>query len=128
MAEQTLNNPLSGGEVVEAILDKIRASLRLDCHLNPNSAYDWFSAEVTIKLDMHDAGAHIKGDYTAKATEGNQVADAQHVEADFHIDPAPPNEVRVETGQPVPTLTKDEQGNDVVKGVRYSRKDAKKAK
>lgn len=124
MAERTLNNPLSGTEVVEAVLDKVRAKLQTDCYLNPNSAYDWFSAEIEIHLDMHDAGSHIKGDYRVQLAEGVKPAETpQHVEADFHIDPAPPNEVRVETGQPVPTLTKDEQGKDVIRNVRYSRKD-----
>jgi hypothetical protein len=127
MAEQTLKNPLSGAEVIEAILDRLRSSLQADCHLNANSAYDWFSAEVAVKLDMHDAGAHIKVDRIAKIHSGTHPSeDLQHVEADFHIDPAPPNEVRVDTGQPVPTLTKDEQGRDVVKGVRYSRGGAKR--
>lgn len=129
MAEQTLNNPLSGSEVIEAILDKIRLKMQSDCFLNANSAYDWFSAEVEIHLDMHDAGAHIKVDHKVIKAHGSQPADdLQHVEADFYIDPAPPNEVRVDTGQAVPTLTRDpESGKDVVKGVRYARKDAKKA-
>ena len=131
MAERTLNNPLGGNEVVEAILDKIRLKLKSDCFLNANSAYDWFSAEIEIHLDMHDAGAHIKADFKVQASNGEEPVDGtelQHVEAEFHIDPAPPNEVRVDTGQPVPTLTRDSDGRDVVKGVRYARGNAKKVK
>ncbi len=130
MAEQTLNNPLAGNEIIEAILDKVRAKLRSDCFLNANSAYDWFNADISYKIDMHDSGALVKVDQQVIVSNGAmpETPDLQHVEAEFHIDPAPPNEVRVETGQPVPTLTKDEHGKDVIKGVRYARKDAKKAK
>lgn len=131
MAEQTMNNPLSGAEVVEAVLDRLRTELRKDCYLNPSSAYDWFSCKVSIELDMHDAGSLIKVDRAVTAENGDkpgEVESLQHVSGGFHIDPAPPNVVRVETGQPVPTLTRDEHGKDVVKGVRYGRKDAAKVK
>lgn len=130
MAEQTLNNPLSGDEIIEAVTDSLRIKMRRDCFLNKNSAYDWFSGDVAVKLDMHDAGTRVSADHAAHSERGtapNPDDDRQHVEAQFFIDPAPPNEVRVGTGQPVPTLTRDAQGKDVIKGVRYARKDAAKA-
>jgi hypothetical protein len=127
MAEETLKTALSGAEIVEAIADKVRQKLRTDCQLNPNSAYDWFDATITIELNMHDTGVLVKGDYNVKATAGKEPEQEmqQHVPAELYIAPAPPNEVRVDTGQPVPVLTKDEQGRQVVKGVKYSRSAAK---
>lgn len=126
MSEITLNNQLSGAEIIEAILDKMRQKLRSDCHLNPNSAYDWFDARIKIELDMHDTGAHIKKDYEVGAASGT-VPDGEvdGVSEELHIPAAPPNEVRVSTGQGVPTLTKDAQGNKVVENVRYARKTAR---
>jgi hypothetical protein len=126
MAEIVLANPLSGLEVIEAVVDQVRTQMRKDCNLNVNSAYDWYDAEI----NMHDAGSHIKGDYTAKSAQGSKPSDGEEIEqafASFDVDPASPNEVRVATGQDVPVLTKGENGEQVVKGVRYKRADAKKA-
>lgn len=130
MAEHTLNSQLSGDEIIEAVIDKLRAAMRKDCYLNKNSAYDWFNATVTVQLNMHDTGNLIKGDYTAQTQHGVSPAngeDIQEVTAGFDIDAQSPNEVRVATGQPVPTLTKDATGKTVVKGVSYARKDVRKA-
>jgi hypothetical protein len=129
MAEKTLNVQLNGAEIVEAVVDAIRQKMTTDCFLNPNSAYDWFSAEVRVKLDMHDTGAHVKGDYSATTIAGAEPnGEVATADATFEIEPAPPNEVRVASGQAVPTLTRDGDGKPVIKGVRYARKDAQKAK
>ena len=126
MAEQTLNNPLSGAEVVTAILDRVAAKLRSDCNLNPNSAYDWFRADISIKLDLHDTGAHVKGDYDIHAGETEDFeGEYGSIVTPLEIDPDTPNAVRVETGQPVPTLAKGTDGRMIEKGVRYARGKAK---
>lgn len=129
MAEQTLNNPLSGFEVIEAIIDKLRITLRTSGNFRENDSFDWFTAKVSLEIDRHDTGVTMQSDHIVKLSEGTMPSgDKEHAEADFYIEAAPPNEVRVATGQPVPTLTKDAQGKTVQKGVRYARKDAAKAK
>lgn len=126
MAEQTMNKQLNGAEIVEAMVDKIRAKFRADCYLNPNSAYDWFTARISIELDMHDTGTMIQVNHSVEASHGEQpIGETEHVEGVLDIEAAAPNEVRRETGQPIPTLTKDPKtGKLVEKGVRYSRKGA----
>lgn len=127
MAEQTLNDPLSGAEIIEATLDKLRTKMVRDCFLNPNSSYDWFTADITIHLDMHDAGVHVKsGPHAATLTVGTKPVESTQVADVLEVDAAPPNEVRVSTGQPVPTLTKGEGGESVVKRVPYPRSAAAK--
>jgi len=130
MPERVLNQQLNGGEVIEAVLDEIRTQLQKSCYLNPNSAYDWMAAKVRVDLELHDTGMLITETFTAESDAGTKPADPDAIEVhevEFDIEPAPPNEVRVQTGQPVPVLSNDKDGRPTVKGVRYARKDAKKA-
>ncbi len=128
MAEKTLAKPLSGTEVIEAVVDKLRDKMRRDCYLNPNSAYDWFAADITIKLDMHDTGSKVSVEHAALVTEGvKPVDDTMFVSENLQIEPAAPNTVRMETGQPIPTETKDAHGRRVERGVTYTRKGATQA-
>ncbi len=123
MAEKTLNNPLNGREVTEAVLDAIRTRMESDCYLNPNSCYEWFSAVITVKLSMRDAGVDVQVDKSISVMQGGDSDEpATTVDDEFSIEPAPPNEVRVNSGQPVPVLTKDENGKYVEKGIKYSKK------
>ena|ERR1700692_240978 len=129
MAETTLKEQLSGNEIIEAVVDKVRAKLRGDCYLNPNSAYDWFTAKINIELDMHDTGQMVPTNHEVKAESGAPPEDEdeiQHVRDGVEIEAAAPNTVRVESGQGVPTRAKDEQGREVVKHVHYKRTDARK--
>jgi hypothetical protein len=129
MIETTMKTQLSGAEIVEAVVDRVRQSLRGNCHLNANSAYDWFIGTVTLELDLHDTGANIKVDKVATAQFGERPGDGDEANSvdQFQIDAEPPNKVRVKSGQPVPVLTR-ENGKSVVKGVTYSRKSADKVK
>jgi len=130
MPERVLNQQLNGGEVIEAVLDEIRTQLQKSCYLNPNSAYDWMAAKVRVDLELHDTGMLITETFTAESDAGTKPVDPDAIEVhevEFDIEPAPPNEVRVQTGQPVPVLSNDKDGRPTVKGVRYARKDAKKA-
>ena len=123
MAEQTLNNPLSGLEVRKAILDRLELQMSRDCNLNANSAFDWFSADVVVKVNLHDAGVHVQSDFDVAAQAGTDPNGDYRAEATvFTMDAATPNEVRIESGQEVPVETKDEEGRKVVKGVKYARR------
>lgn len=121
MPERVLPNPLTGDEIRKAILDRLSARLAKDGYLNQNLAYDYYSAEVTIKIVAHDCGRLAEVNVTEQINDGIPVAEAEEVEGEFQIEPQPPNVERVETGQPVPVLSKDSQGTQIVKGVRYKR-------
>ena len=127
--ERVLANPLSGLEIVEAIVDKMRQRLLKDCHLSPNLAYDFFLADVIFSIQAHDIGRQVDVVAEEVITEASCPEDAslEAADAEFHIDAEAPNVVRVESGQPVPVLTKDSDGQPSIKGVRYSRKQLEKA-
>ena len=130
MPERVLANPLSGSEVMEAVIDKIRRKLQSDCFLSPNTSYDYFTCDVKLNLRAHDVGrtAEVNVEQTVTQGEPNpEYAALEAAEAEFQIEAAPPNEVRVDTGQPVPVLTKDAEGKPDVKHIKYSRKQLEKA-
>jgi hypothetical protein len=123
MSEITIAQPLSGEEVVEAILDRIRVSLYKDCYLNRVSAYESFTADIHIALKAKDCGriAEVVQD-VAVASENPVDEDAALVEADLRLYDQPPNEVRQETGQGIPTLITEHDGQQVIKKIKYSRR------
>lgn len=117
---------------MEAICDKLRAKLRLDCYLNPNSAYDYFSATVILDLKMHDAGTDlaVKHDVVFEhdvIDEDAAPVDVEAVRTELDIQPEPPNVVRETTGQPIPVLTTDSRGKTAVKRVQYARPSSKQS-
>ena len=129
MPERVLANPLSGAEIRRAISDKVFTALGRDCYLSENLAYDFFSATVKISLVAHDVGRAAPVEMEVKVSEG-EVSDDVHLEAaetEFAVDPQSPNEVRVETGQEVPVLSKDGDGKPVIRGVKYAKNKAKAA-
>jgi|SRR5208337_624396 len=122
MTEKTIPLPLSGEEIKVAICDKVRQVLDGDCFLNESTAYDWFDGKVTIELCCNDMGREERVKRTVTATSGDKPMDhplnVNKVELD--LKKAPPNAVRIETGQGVPT----ESGNRI----KYARTVAEKAK
>jgi hypothetical protein len=119
MADKTIPLPLSGSEVKAAILDKISQALDKDCYLHESAAYGWFEAHIKLEIRCDDLGREdvVKADLTA--TEGEKPEELpESVRVELQIDKAPPNQVRVETGQAVPT----ESG----KRIKYGRKIAEK--
>lgn len=119
--EKTLNTALSGAEIVEALRDRILEKLKRDCYLNPNHAYDYFSASIHIKVHLHDTGQELETEHRIGFTTGQPQMDSEEVEVDLDIEKRSPNEVRVETGQPVPVLTKDKDGRSIIEGIKYGR-------
>jgi hypothetical protein len=124
-SEKTLNLPLSGAEVLTAILSQIETRLKRDCYLSPTSAYEYYTAEVHIKLRLQDVGRTAEVDQTVVSTIGqppeNEDEFLDIAEAQFQVEAAPPNEIREETGQPIPVLT-SKNGKEEIKSVRYATK------
>lgn len=119
MAEKTLALPLSGAEVKQAILDRISQALDSDCFLHDASAYDYFYGTAEIRLTLHDAGREEDVNVGVVSRHGELSEPLTEGKAEIKFEQAPPNQVRVETGQPVPT--------DTGKKIKYSRKVAEKA-
>jgi hypothetical protein len=125
--EATKPLPLTGDEVREAIIFRVDESLSKTCHLRHDDSYSSFSAEISIKIRLNDFGREQKdnhlvsivlpsaADLDADAAEKK----ARELTANLAIEPAPPNQVRVDTGQDVPVKT-TQDGKTVVKHVKYA--------
>jgi hypothetical protein len=124
-AEKALNLPLSGSEVREAVIDKISQFLAQDCFLSPNTAYDYFEAVITVHIKAHDVGRDVVVASPVIITAGTKPDPEDEfldqADAVLTMAPAAPNEVRVESGQPVPVSTTT-KGKPDIKPVQYARK------
>lgn len=123
MSERTLADPLSGAEVVEAIVEKVRLALRRDGNLNPALAYEAFSARIRLEVKLKDCGRMVDIQTVANSQSENPVdEDAALVEAEALIYEQPPNQVRHEAGLAIPTLVVDGEGRKTVEKIKYARK------
>lgn len=128
MSERVLPEALSGEEIRLALLDQLMTRLAKDGYLNSAHAYSHYSAKVTIHIECHDLGREDVVDVTETAIPiktDDENAALDQFDAELIVDPAAPNDVRVETGQDVPVLTTDTEGKPAIKGIRYSRKQKK---
>lgn len=121
-SEKPLPLPLTGEEVKNAILFKLQESLNKTCHLKDDNAYTSFSATIRVQLTLSDYGRQVKDNHEIAETanvpelEGTPEYVEQH---EITVDPVPPNQLRVETDQPVPVMT-TEDGKQSVKHLKYS--------
>ena len=118
--EKTVPLPLSGNEIVVGVLDMVERALRSDCYLHPDSAYSFFEGHVTLELKLRDVPREAEDVVVRdlKKTHGEPDGKEKDHSITVKIEPEPPNQFRVETGQSVPT----ESG----KRITYSRKVAQK--
>jgi hypothetical protein len=112
MQEKTLPKPLSGLEVRKAILAKIEQKLSQDCTLREIEAYPSFSFDATIAIRFQTLGKTNSTEVRAMDA-GGEVVEGLPVEVE-HVQVAdaekPPNQVRLESQQGIPTLTKTPAG------------------
>lgn len=123
--EQTLALPLSGAEVIESVLSKVRRMLQNDCYLSPMTAYEAVAGVIKIELRCRDVGriAEINASVAIKEGPVDELTDGDdRFLVEETIVEQPPNEVRVESEQPVPTLTEGADGRREIKGIKYARK------
>ena len=128
MSEITIAQPLSGTEVVNRILEKVRTMLKQDCFLNEYAAYESFEADINIVWKCHDVG-RIAAGTTAVVERSENPIDENNENfalemAEDSLGVMPPNQVRQDSGQPIPTLVESGDGRREVKHVRYARKPA----
>ncbi len=114
---------LNGEEIQHALLYKLGESLEKTCHLTSQCSYTAFKAKIRVEIILDDYGRETPDNHIVEVSDGNVSEEARTVTAEIDIEKAPPNQVRVETGQDVPVqVVKD--GKTEVKRVRYQRKKA----
>lgn len=131
MAETQVVESLSGAEIIEAVVVKIKEALQRDCYLSPTTAYQTFEADIDISIRMIDVGRYVSvvKDVDVTLPAGAKVPiiigspksrESNPVRASVRIPPMPPNQLRVETGQGVPTLVEAADGKRRIEKVTYS--------
>lgn len=125
MAEEMVVRPLSGEEVQEALIHKIRQSLQKTCNLRPDDAYTSFQAEISIRIKLSDYGREVPDNHQVTVTEFSGLPDDPEAVREFEemiqMDAAPPNQVRIESEQKVP-IEVTEDGKKTTKFIRYAPK------
>src|SRR6266850_1276926 len=126
MSEETVADPLSGEEVIQAIIDRVTRMLRDDCYLSPMAAYESFEVDIQVSVKMLDIGRTPEVKIRAKVQSEKPVDETDEDfalnAAEAHMAAMPPNQVRLEAGLPIPTLVEDTQGKRDIRPVRYARK------
>ena len=128
--EKTIAKPLSGQEVLDAIIFKIREQMRRDCFLASHIAYDSYSFQGTIRIQFQKTGTAIKETNITARGKGGEQSDRQMESVDVEVsdEPKPPNEVREETGQGIPALVTKPTGGVEEKKLKYQIPDPGKTK
>lgn len=130
MNEKTIVKPLSGSEIIDAIVNQVgnevRAKLKRDCFLAAHLAYAGFRFELRGSLVIEFQNTEMKSTASLSAdvkdgelTEGETQTEV--AEAHLVREPSPPNEVRIENDIPVPVLKTNPQGKVEEGRVRYAK-------
>lgn len=123
MPEEMVVRPLHGDEVQEAVIHKIRESMGRTCHLLATNSYNFFRAEITIRLTLNDNGDERFDNHRVIVQEGvippAEDPSRKDYEAHVTMEPAPPNQVLIETDQKV-DVQRVEDGKKVIKSFRYA--------
>ena len=122
--ETSLLKPLSGAEVVRAILHDIEHALTHDDRFAPHVAYDGFTFHASIQIRTPSAA--IPGvDRIVSGGAGLVPPDdapAATVTAERELQP--PNQVRMDTAQPVPVLSDNGDGKVTERWAKHRPADA----
>ena len=128
MSEITIAQPLAGTEVIKRILHKVESMLKQDCYLNGYAAYESVEATSKVDIKMLDVGRMPEVHIEATERSENDLDPTRENFAIEHaeetIGAAPPNQVRLDSEQPIPTLVEHGDGSKEVRGVKYQRKEA----
>src|SRR6267154_1287211 len=124
--EKLQPQPLSGREVKNALLYAVEHELNKSGHLHDDNAYTSFKAEISIKLTLSDFGREVKDNHEVMESveTGIEGTPAYVEESNVIVQPAPPNQVRVDTQQPVPVTTVVD-GKATTRNVKYAARKAK---
>jgi hypothetical protein len=126
-SEKSVPLPLSGDEVKEAAIAKVRECLDKSCHLAGGNAYTSVRFEIAIKMTLFDYGREVRNNEIATGEIDSglpQEGAAEAIEETLTVEPMPPNQLRQDTGQAVPVQTVVD-GKKITKHLRYAPRKAK---
>jgi hypothetical protein len=126
MAEDDYVEGLNGDEIINDFLDQVEEKLHNDCNLRATDSYPggydgWFEYHLRLR-GMDTAEIHSKVIVGAPPTK--PLADMVEKTSDGRVDiplETQLNVVRERSTQDVPTLSRDEAGNPVIKKRHYQR-------
>lgn len=122
---------LTGEEIINDVLEQVAAKLRNNCDLRETDAYTGGyegTVDVHLKLrgfDLAEVNTKIEVKAPAITQQSGQLTET---EIEAHVDiPVEPhlNLVRERSGQDIPSLGKDENGQIVIKKRHYAKKQNK---
>jgi hypothetical protein len=116
---QTLAKPLSGVEVRKAILFDIERALSLDGTFQSHMAFDGFSFQASIVV-MIPSGVYDQIAREVSGSRGEVPPDSPATVVSASREIEPPNQTRISTDQPVPTLVDNGKGQIEEKYVPYT--------
>lgn len=123
MPEEVILRPLTGMEVQEAVIHKIRESFGKTCHLLATNGYTSFRAEIEIHLTLSDYGDQRFDNHKVIAQQGTLPPIEDPSRHDYEVavtmEPKPPNQVLFETEQAV-DVKRVVDGRPVIQQVRYT--------
>ena len=119
---------LTGEEIINDVLEQVAAKLRNNCDLRETDAYTGgYEGTVDIHLKIHGFDlAEVKTSIQVSAPAvAQQLGEIKETAIEAHVDiPVEPhlNLVRERSGQDIPSLGKDENGQIVIKKRHYAKK------
>jgi len=124
MAERILPENLSGRETRIAVADQIASQLARDGFLNEAHSYSHYTVRGSLHIECFDLGKAYVVDMPISVSPVVDPENAALDQFDMELDEEQkdPNTVREETGQPLHALSKDADGRQTIKQVKYPRK------
>ena len=122
--ETSILKPLSGREVVRAILYDIEQALTHDDRFAAHVAYDGFTFHASIQIRTPSAAIPGVDRILSGGAGAIPPDDAPTATVTVERPLAPPNQVRMDTEQPVPVLSDDGNGKVTERWAKHRPKDA----
>lgn len=126
-SEKSIPLPLSGDEIQEAALFKLREVMQHNTHLTQNNAYTSAKIEISVKMTLFDYGREVRNNLAVTADVDSGLpneSEPEVVEVSSMTEPMPPNQFRTETDQEVPVQTVVD-GKKKVKFLKYQPRKSK---
>ena len=126
-SEKSVPLPLTGEEIQEAVLFKLRECMQKSCHLHLGNAYTSAKIDISVKMILFDYGREVRNNEIAQVElDSTLPPESEPVVAEetLTVDPMPPNQLRHETDQavPVPTVV---DGKKTIRHLKYAPRKAK---
>lgn len=107
-SEKSIPMPLTGEEIQEAVLFKLREAMQKNCHLHLGNAYTSAKIDISVKMVLFDYGREVHNNEAATVELDSGLppeSEPETVEASVTMEPVPPNQFRQESDQAVPVAT-----------------------